>query len=392
MKDALDLFYLTICAVLQIKPNGDRIAEMDFEALRELGKKHYVLVMSAYALELVQEKLSEETWKKFRMIKDAAIRRNLLFESEAQKIYSFLEKEGIWYVPLKGALIKKLYPKYAMREMSDYDILYDSSHARRVYDFMVEKGYQISSRVSELELRAVLDFRREPIYHFEFHNRLFQEHIGRGRFQRYYENVQDRLIKEEGRARRQFTKEDEYVYMLAHAYKHQEEGGIGIKVLPDIYLFQKAYSLDAEKVSAELKKLKLLEFEGKLSELTAVIFKDPECIYEPDFLETHPLLSELLGSGAHGDLAGKVEKRVQQLSKQDSSAKQKKWRYLFWRIFPDYQMMKTYCPIVVKYPALLPVMYVYRIFRGLFSGRMKEFQTEVNYLDRLLYHSEEQEK
>lgn len=43
-----------------------------------------------------------------------------------------MEQRGIWYLPLKGIILKEFYPSVGMRQMSDNDILFDEAFAEQV--------------------------------------------------------------------------------------------------------------------------------------------------------------------------------------------------------------------------------------------------------------------
>ena len=57
----------------------------------------------------------------------------------------------------------------------------------------------------------------------------------------YYAQVKKRLLLEEGKQYRySFSKEDFYVYMISHEYKHYSSSGMGIRALADCFVFLKA--------------------------------------------------------------------------------------------------------------------------------------------------------
>lgn len=59
----------------------------------------------------------------FRREKSKIIRKLSLYDIERSKIFAALENKGIWYLPLKGIVVRNCYPKVSMREMSDNDTL-----------------------------------------------------------------------------------------------------------------------------------------------------------------------------------------------------------------------------------------------------------------------------
>ncbi len=44
------------------------------------------------------------------------------------------------HVPLKGSIIKNMYPSIDMRTMSDMDILIKREDAKKVHDILIEMG------------------------------------------------------------------------------------------------------------------------------------------------------------------------------------------------------------------------------------------------------------
>ena len=53
---------------------------------------------------------------------------------ELENVMAHFEKEGIDYVPLKGWIIKNLYPKPDMRSMCDVDILIRDEDKKKIFD------------------------------------------------------------------------------------------------------------------------------------------------------------------------------------------------------------------------------------------------------------------
>ena len=78
----------------------------------------------------------------------------------------------------------------------------------------------------------------------------------------------------------QFTDEDFYIYMVAHAYKHYSIGGTGLRTLIDFYLFlnQKEASMNWSYITEEIKKLSMYrnenvsEFEQQIRSTAKKVF------------------------------------------------------------------------------------------------------------------------
>ena len=116
-----DLIYLLSCAVNGITPDNARVQTMDLEKLYRLAKFHTVRGAVCIALKRagVQDKQFDQAYKK-------AVRKNIYLDMERTAILSDFEQQGIWYMPLKGSVLKDLYPENGMREMSDNDVLFDA--------------------------------------------------------------------------------------------------------------------------------------------------------------------------------------------------------------------------------------------------------------------------
>ena len=63
-----------------------------------------------------------------------AQRKNILLDVDRKKVLGELEKAGIWYMPMKGAILKDMYPRLGMRQMSDNDILVDNQRFGQIHD------------------------------------------------------------------------------------------------------------------------------------------------------------------------------------------------------------------------------------------------------------------
>ena len=116
------LIYLIRCALHNRKPAKAKLDKMDLSSVFAVAKEQSLTAMAAYALQSAGICDS-----RFTEAKDKAIRSAMLYYIERQNIFCEFEKAGIWYMPLKGIILKDYYPKTTMREMCDNDILFDSN-------------------------------------------------------------------------------------------------------------------------------------------------------------------------------------------------------------------------------------------------------------------------
>lgn len=119
------LIYLMACSLQGTKPEGALLANIDLEALLRLAKAHSVSAMVCMALEQTDAfRCAEESIRlKWLDAKNKAVRKNMLLDAERHQLEKEFAEYGIWYMPLKGSILKDWYPKFGMREMADNDIL-----------------------------------------------------------------------------------------------------------------------------------------------------------------------------------------------------------------------------------------------------------------------------
>lgn len=368
-KTAQALLYLMRCALQSLSPKP--IDGLDYEALYKLSAFHSVAAMAAMALEsgglLTESYASPECIKKWKDAKVKAIRKNVLLDTEREQIFQYFEEQGIWYLPLKGSVLKDLYPRMGMRQMADNDILFDPAFQRQVKAYMESRGYEtVSFGIGSHDV-----YEKPPVYNFEMHTALFNEYLFE-EWAGYYENVKPRLKKDEANGfGYHFSDEDYYVYLLTHGYKHYSGSGTGIRFLADIYVFvrEKKAVLNWDYISGELRTLNLYEFEAATRELAENLFaRDGNALAD----EKGELLSYLMGAGAYGTVENRISRELGQTGQSDSTVTGwKKFQYLWKRAFPDKKFMQAYSPFCRKHTWAIPFFWIYRLLRAAVLKRKK---------------------
>ena len=353
-----DVIYLAGCAVNDTVPEKARVAGMDLNAVYSFASRHMITSAVAFALESAGVK-DERSGKAIA----SALRRTVLFEKEWGEIKSKLEQAGIWYMPLKGAVLKNIYPKYGMREFADHDILFDASRALDVKQIMEALGYTADSFGYDNNDA----YFKAPLFNFEMH-RMLLSLSSEDRLFEYYTGVEDRLVKENGYERR-FTPEDFYLFFLVHEYKHYANEGTGLRSLLDTYVYLSKVPLDMAYIAAELDKLGLVEFEKNNRSLSIHLFGGEE-LTEAE----QEMLDYIVSSGTYGTIANRIQNNMK---KRGGS----KIRYLLNRLYipvskknREYAIYAYRYPLFYKYRIMLPFLPFYRIIQAIKHGR---FRTEV---------------
>ena len=367
-KAAKNLIYMLTCAVNGITPDTARVQAMDLEQLYRLAKAHTLRAAVFIALRSagVQDSNFHQAYNK-------AVRKNVMLDVERTAIFERFEQQGIWYMPLKGSILKELYPENGMREMADNDVLYDSTKQGEVKKIMLSMGYSAES-VGKTHHDVYM---KPPVLNFELHTLLFG---AASDFYAYYQNPK-RLMKpdEDSKYGFHFSDEDFYVYMLAHEYKHYSAGGTGLRSLLDCYVFlqNKGDSLDWEYIHEQTKQLDIADFEREQRELAEKVFSS---VKFPELTEREQeLLDYYLTSCTYGTTTRAGENMVKKLYSKSKS--KTKLEYIWRRIFPDLNHMKTWFPFFYKHRLLLPIGYIWRIIRAPFI-RKERIKAELKALNK----------
>ena len=345
-------------------PDRAEFVSVDLDCLFEVAEKHMLSSIVGQALQAVG--ISSPS---FKNAVAAAQRKAVILEHDFESVASELEKAGIWYMPLKGAVLKDDYPRFAMREMCDYDVLFDASRADDVRSIMENLGFT----VRKFGIGADDGYNKPPVSNIEMHRELFGSYLEE-KLHEYYRDVKSKLMKEEGSEYRyRFTPEDFYLYMVAHEYKHYSNSGTGLRSLLDTCVFLKKHRIDEAYVEREAEKLGIAEFERKNRSLATALFDGAVLTNEE-----HGMLDYFLSSGTYGSMRHKVENRLHTHSKS-------KIRYLIRRIFgpgkndPDRGLFEKKYMVFFKYKILLPFLPFYRLFRAL-KKSPEQIKAEMNTL------------
>lgn len=352
-----DLIYLLSCAVNGITPDNARVQAMDLEKLYRFAKFHSVRGAVCISLKRagVQDKQFDQAYKK-------AVRKNIYLDMERTAIIDDFEKQGIWYMPLKGSVLKDLYPENGMREMADNDMLYDADKQKQVMEIMLANGYTAES-VGKSHHDVYM---KPPVLNFELHTALFSEAHAEPLY-RYYADVKRLLRKDEGNSYGyHISDEDFYVFMTAHEWKHYNGSGTGIRSLLDCYVYCKIKgdTLDWQYITAQCKQLEIADFEKERRALAVKVFSSDTL---PDLTENElEMLMYYLTAGTYGTFENSIKKKLKDQSKLS-----------FWvhSIFIPRKQMAASVPFTAKSPLLYPVGVVWRCGRVLIKRRDRLKQT-----------------
>lgn len=372
LKCGADMIHLASSALRGATPDKNRAQEMDVKAISKMASFHSMQAITYIALADLAEKDAElisdtETLSMMRADYGRALSKLFSLEMEREALTKFLEEKKIWYLPLKGIILKDYYPKLGMRQMTDNDILINPKFAKDVRSFLVDRGY------------TVLDFGKgcHDIYQkgtviFEIHRKLAADTKKNQKKKQFCNEIVEKAIKSRVDSYKlTLTDEDFYVYFIFHTYKHFSSSGCGIRSLMDIYLYmqKKMAELDMEYVENKLSSLGLYEFERKTRELAFLIFSpEPSELYsalESLSPEMHDLLLYFLSSGTFGTSEQLIKNTLTDISNNEEITTRVKLKYFFRRLFPPFEFYKLAYPKLHKFIVTIPFLWFFRLLRGI---------------------------
>ena len=326
----------------------------DFKKLLKLAKQQEVY--SFLAAVLPMSCLPEETAKKLSDNAKSELVRRIAMNNEQSVLEAALEENGIDYMLLKGSVLKALYPKESMRQMSDVDILYDQTKRDALLAIMKDNGYTLYAWSENSD-----DFSKKPFYTFEFHRELFFDEYN---FYPDFSFVWENAVAAEGTAHKMCMKtEDIYLHCVAHIYKHHLIGGFGIRFLCDVYLLLSHYpDMDRAYLDEKLAAIGISDFEKLLAATATSLFDE-----QPLTDEQQALLAHVMQYGLYGEDDAGIDVKFAEFTEKYQTHSSLK--YLWLRLFPEKEFMLRTYPALATKPYLMGYYYFKRLMtKSVLSG------------------------
>lgn len=264
------------------------------------------------------------------------------------------------HIPLKGAVIRRYYPKPWMRNSCDIDILVKEEDLSRAVGVLVEKpAYKAEAKGSH-----DISFTSQSGVHLELHFTLIENDIS-DKANKVLEDIWEAVIPaEEYPYCFSLTDEMFYYYNIVHTAKHFQIGGCGIRPFLDLWILNHKIGFDAKKRRSLLEEGGMLAFAEYACQLSEVWFGNAE--HSP---LTKQMEKYILDGGVYGNMANRITVK--------QSKKGGKIKYMLSRIWLPYEQLKNKYPSLEKHRFLMPLYEVRRWF-GLFCGGGKRSVIELN--------------
>ncbi len=333
----------------------------ELNALCVCAKHHDLMHLVADALTKLKGVEVEETLaKELEKQQMLAVFRYQRINYEFNSLCVVLENAKIPFLPLKGSVIRTLYPEPWMRTSCDIDILVHETDLDRAISILVEQtGYKNEGRgAHDISLRS------QSGVHVELHYSLSDD--GENEACGILQEAWNYALPVNGAQYRMIFQDDFfYVYHIAHMAKHFAEGGCGIRPFLDLWFLEHCTVQELIKRDELLRKAGLERFASAVRTLSRIWMEGSE----PD-TRSFKLSTFVLSGGVYGTTESHV------------AIKQKrrggKVKYILSRIFVPYDYLKRLYPNLEKHRWLTPIYEIRRWFDMLRKGRWKASLRELD--------------
>ncbi len=348
------------------------ISAEEGETLFNFSKFHDVAHLVGNQLFKQNVQMPEDIKRKFQQVQAVAVYRYEQLNYEQKKIYECFEKAKIDFLPLKGTVVRELYPESWLRTSCDIDILVANNDLEKATEFLLNLGYEKKIRTTN-----EITFYSQSRVCLELHFVLLESgalDIGDELLQNVWEFTSSAY---ENSCQKLFTDEMFYYYHIVHMAKHFMYGGCGVKPFIDLFILNQKIKYDNKKRNDLLKKGGLLTFAEQAENLSNVWFNKLEHTALTKQMEDY-----VLDGGVYGSNKNKLT-----LQRARRGGKNK---YIKSRFFMPYAQLKGQYPRLEKHKWLLPFYQVKRWFRVLKKGRFNLFKEEMDNVSRIKSTDEEQ--
>lgn len=321
--------------------------DLNWKKVYDISVAHAVICIVSYGVMVADYGMDEEVRRLFLQKMYTGIAIDQKQRQDCKEIFEAFEAHSLDYMPLKGAILKEVYPESEMRSMSDVDILIRSQQFCCYEEILLNLGYHFA-----YESNHECVFQKQGSISVELHKYVIPSY--NDDMYAYYETGWDIARKKENQVRWEFTKEDFYVYLIAHFAKHYRDAGAGIKYVIDMWLWKERYAMDIAYIERQLTLLNLERFASNLEHLIQVWFfgKEPDQVIEQ-------MTDFIINSGEYGNLQNAGNARFLRMSS-NGGKKKEKYKCLYL-LFPNKETMAGIYPIVKRFGWLLPWFWIYRI-------------------------------
>lgn len=358
-----DYFIQLIKSTINNEIPSEKPDDIEWRDILNLAAYHKVDELVFCAVEKLQNKPQKDILDKMYQQHEKNQLVNTIQLAEAEIILNEITSKGIDILPLKGYVLKSLYPDPDYRQMGDLDFLLEEKDLKEAGEILESLGYSADDVGSE-DSHDV--YTKKPYLEVEMHRRLLppteENHW-------HTDNIWDRLKRNaDNKHIMEMSREDFYLYHLLHFEKHYSMDGCGICFIIDEYYLMQCFGdkLDWSYINEILSKMNYVEFEAMSRGLAEAWFGDGEM--KEGWKEPAEFI---INSGAFGTFE-QYQKWAMERYKREEGI-HTRIGFFFRRMFMERERMEFSYPILKKHGWLLPFLWIHRLLKAVIfrRGRVK---------------------
>lgn len=322
------------------------------EELTAFGKKQSILPVIYAGLKKMD--LSRDLLKSIDMQRNKDLCKFVLHNDALQKIEAALTEEQIPYIPLKGSVLRNLYPAPEMRTSCDIDVLVHEADIDRAVT-AIENATDFTMRKRNYHDISMVN----QAVHLELH---FSIKENMENIDRLLVRVWDYAVPDNG-SRYKLTPEYQIFHVIAHMSYHMVHGGLGIRPFLDLWLLRTKTSYDEDAIQQMCTDCSILTFYEKCSKLVDAWMSGAPIPDKLAMLENYALNGGVFGSKENA-LASKQRNH-------------RGFSYFFRRVFMSRELLSTEYPELKEKPYQLPICQVKRWMRLMNPQKRKQVKNEI---------------
>lgn len=289
------------------------------------------------------------------------------------RLFDKMHAAGLRPLVVKGIVCRGLYPQGELRPSGDEDLYVTDEDfgecCRILREYGMEPDTEEGPDVHEIGWR-----KQGSALYIELHRRLFPpEARAYGDLQAFFDRSHDQAVEyttEFGIPVLSMSPHDHMLYLILHAYKHFLHSGFGIRQVCDIGLWARKYheQIDWELLAAQCGGCNVRTFAAAVLGiaryyLDITIPPEAEWAAAPEFCE--PMLIDILLGGIYG-AADRDRQYAATVTLNAVAADRAGTRHSIWAsVFLKRSSMEGKYPYLKKYPFLLPIAWIQRIWQYL---------------------------
>ncbi|MGM9532839.1 nucleotidyltransferase domain-containing protein [Intestinibacter sp.] len=355
---------------------GEEIGFNDLIYIYKLSEIHHVVPMiynAVYSQDFFQKQ--EDGFK--AMFKSMAFK--LIFSqiqrtSRFLELYKKLREENVKFLVFKGIIFRNMYNNPDDRMSADEDIVVCAEDYDRVKEILTGEGLEFIDKGEECAY-----FCSNTGLCIEVSKSLFSEDSkAYGHLNDLFDDIFEKSIEidVDGVAISTLSHQQHLIYIVFHNMKHFLTGGFGIRQVADFFKYIESYGefIDWEMFWSDLKKLNYDTFALNLIDISLKYlgFDDSKVVYPDEhyrfedlkksgkyYINSDALISDILDAGVFG--ASTMDRKHTALMTLDAVEDNSSGNR-FKAVFPSVDYLKGRYTYLQKYPVLLPVAWIQRIF------------------------------